>query len=110
MAGPVFRLKDVPADEAEDVRNLLADKDIEFYETSAGNWGVSMPALWLRDDSDWDRARALIDEYQQQRADGLHREPDTGEFKPGLLRVVVFTALALGVLYLSVGPFLDFGE
>ncbi|CAD6876815.1 hypothetical protein [Methylomonas fluvii] len=63
-----FSLRGVPTDEADDVRQLLADNDIEFYETSAGNWGISMPAIWLYQHDDIDKARQLFNEYQQERA------------------------------------------
>lgn len=67
MAILLFSLRGVPEDEAYEVRELLSENKINFYETSAGNWGMSMPALWLRDDGDFARARQLLDEYQQQR-------------------------------------------
>ena len=41
-------MRHVPEDEAQEVRELLASNKIEFFETFAGNWGVSMPALWLK--------------------------------------------------------------
>ena len=41
-------MRHVPEDEAREVRELLASNKIEFFETFAGNWGVSMPALWLK--------------------------------------------------------------
>ncbi len=62
-----FPLRDVPNDEANDVRELLIANDIEFYETSAGNWGISMPAIWLYRDEDLEKIRPLFDEYQRQR-------------------------------------------
>lgn len=67
MAILLFSLRGVPEDEAYEVRELLTAHEINFYETSAGNWGVSMPALWLRDGSDLEKARQLLDQYQQQR-------------------------------------------
>lgn len=63
-----FRLNGVPTDEADDVRELLTSNDIDFYETSAGNWGISMPAIWLYQPEDLSLAQPLLDEYQQQRA------------------------------------------
>ncbi len=62
-----FSLRGVPNDEADDVRQLLTSNDIEFYETSAGNWGISMPAIWLYRHEDFNKARLLFNEYQQQR-------------------------------------------
>jgi len=63
----LFRLRNVPDDEITDVRELLDTHHINYYETTAGNWGISMPGLWLRDNQDYDRARALLDEYQAAR-------------------------------------------
>ena len=67
MAILLFPLRGVPEDEAFEVRELLNTYEIHFYETSAGNWGVSMPALWLPNDEDFPKARQLLDDYQQQR-------------------------------------------
>ena len=63
----LFNLRGVPEDEADEVRKVLAEQDIDFYETSAGNWGMSMPALWLRNDADLEKARYVLNKYQQQR-------------------------------------------
>ena len=43
MATLLFRLNDVPQDEADDVRQLLTDKGIDFYETHAGFSGWALP-------------------------------------------------------------------
>lgn len=64
----LFRLRNVPEDEAQEVRELLFDNNLDFYETSAGNWGISLPGIWLADASDYPRARELLDIYQAQRA------------------------------------------
>lgn len=68
MAKLLFRLRGVPDDEASEVRELLETNGIDYYETTPGNWGISMPGLWLRDESELPRARALLDDYQEQRA------------------------------------------
>lgn len=68
MATLLFRLNDVPEDEAEDVRQLLTDKGLNFYETHAGFFGLGLAAIWLNDDSQLPLARAIIDEYQSHRA------------------------------------------
>jgi hypothetical protein len=67
MAILLFPLRGVPEDEADEVRELLTEQNIDFYETSAGNWGMSMPALWLRDDTELEKARQVLNVYQQQR-------------------------------------------
>ena len=65
MSKLVFRLNNVPEEEAQMVRELLTDHNIEFYETHAGRWGISVAALWLHQEEDFQRARAIIDEFQQ---------------------------------------------
>ncbi|MBC52888.1 MAG: hypothetical protein CMQ34_03540 [Gammaproteobacteria bacterium] len=67
MAKLLFRLRHVPDDEAAEVRDLLTAHNISFYETSAGNWGISMPGLWLHRDADYPQARSLLDDYQAER-------------------------------------------
>ncbi len=66
----LFNLRGVPDDEAEDIRQLLDKHQIEFYETSSGNWGVSLPAIWLSDESGrFDEAHTLINDYQIERTE-----------------------------------------
>lgn len=69
MAVLFFNLRDVPLDEADDIRQLLTEHEIGFYETSAGNWGISTAAIWLYDADDLEQARALCDAYQAERAE-----------------------------------------
>lgn len=121
MAVQVFRLRNVPDDEAEDIRNLLTTHHFDYYETPAGNWGISMPAIWLQNDDQLDKAKALIDEYQQQRSKKakLERERAIQEgnrkglissFLKSPIQTIVYTALAVVILYLSIKPFLNFGQ
>lgn len=121
MAERLFPLRGVPDDEAEDVRALLTDNHIEFYETSAGNWNISMPAIWLQDDSQLQQAKALIDEYQTERTiqqreiyEQLKREGKHRTFWVLLweepLKVISYIGIVLVILYFSTKPFLSLGE
>ncbi|MCC6915708.1 DUF6164 family protein [Nitrosomonas sp.] len=74
MAKLLFRLRNVPEDEIEEVHALLNEHQIDFYETSAGNWGISMPALWVRDEIQYPQARALLDAYQADRSVRIRAE------------------------------------
>lgn len=67
MARLLFKLANVPDDEADDVRRLLQEHNIYFYETNAGMWRVGLDAIWLPDDTQFDQAKSLLDEYQRQR-------------------------------------------
>lgn len=68
MARLLLNLRNVPEDEAGDVRTLLEQNAIEYYETPPSRWGISMGGIWLRDDGEYPRARALLDRYQGERA------------------------------------------
>lgn len=71
MAKLLFRLGGVGEDEAEDVRQVLDEAEVQYYETSAGRWRISLAAIWLVDKEDYPRARAIIDDYQEQRREHM---------------------------------------
>lgn len=121
MAKILFRLNGVPDDETNDVRELLTNNAIDFYETSSGNWGVSMPAIWLSDDDQFEKAKALLDAYQNERTvrmreeyDRLKREGKNKTFVDSVaqnpVRFMIHLALALLVIYLSVTLVLDLAK
>ncbi|OQW42153.1 MAG: hypothetical protein A4S08_01780 [Proteobacteria bacterium SG_bin4] len=118
MAKILFRLNGVPDDEAHDVRELLIENAIDFYETSAGNWGVSIAAIWLTDDSQYEKARALVDAYQQDRSVRMREAYEhakrngknrnfLGSVRDNPVSFAVHLALAALVLYLSAKLVLD---
>lgn len=74
MAVLIFNLRHVPDDEAQDVRELLLDNNIEFHETSAGFLSMSVPGLWVVNEEQVEEARHLIDEYQQLRQKRVREE------------------------------------
>ena len=67
MAKLLLNLRNVPDDEADEVRGWLKENRIEFYETKPSPWGISNGGIWISDDDDIDRAKALMAGYQQQR-------------------------------------------
>lgn len=69
MATLLFKLRGVPDDEAEDVRELLTKHHIAYYETTAGSWGISLPAIWLHDKDQLEQAQGLLMQYQKERAE-----------------------------------------
>lgn len=119
MAKLLFRLRFVPDDEAEDVRQLLDDNDIAWFETSPGNWGISMPGIWVQDNQDFARARSLLDDYQQARQMRMRQlyelSRQRGEartvaqvFLDNPLRFLSYIVLIAVVLFLSLRFFLSF--
>ncbi|GMR08829.1 MAG: DUF6164 family protein [Gammaproteobacteria bacterium] len=121
MPRQIFRLRGVPDDEATEIRALLTENEIEYYETDAGNWGISMPAIWLRDEQQYQQARALIDKYQQHRQVRIHGEYDQLQ-KEGNnrsivdsvienpVRFIVYLIIILVIVYFSIKPFTSFGS
>ena len=116
MAVLLFKLRYVPDDEAQDIRDLLNENNIEFYETSAGVMGISMPGIWLRDESKLVTARALIDAYQQQRTKEMRRayrdQLAAGEsrsmwqiFKEAPLRFLGYLLTIVVLIYFTVAGF-----
>jgi hypothetical protein len=63
----LFKLQNVPDDEAADIRELLAENDIYYYETHAGFWRLGVDGIWLPDESNLVRAQTLIKAYQVER-------------------------------------------
>ena len=84
MARLLFNLRNVPDDEADEVRALLDAHGLDWYETRPGPWGVSAGGLWLRDAGDWPRARGLLDGYQQARRSHA-REVEAREGRPAFI-------------------------
>lgn len=121
MAFQLMNLRNVPDDEADEVRSLLAEHGIEYYETPPHQWGLSMGAIWLRHDSQKEQAKRLLTDYQERRfaqARARHEEQKrtgTSEtvaslFRRDPLRVLLYLALVAVILYFSIKPFLSMGS
>jgi hypothetical protein len=112
----LFRLNGVPDDEADDVRALLAEHQIDWYETDAGRWGFSIAAIWLRDDARVAEARDLIADYQRARETRVRSEYETlraegrdetlfERFRSAPVRFVIYLVLIAAIIYLMLLPF-----
>lgn len=121
MAILLFKLRGVPEDEAADIRALLIEHRIAFYETSAGNWGISLPAIWLRDDRQLAEARELIDDYQRRRQHAARQDYARAKqedrqrtllrvLQEEPLRAVIYLIIIAIIIYLSTVPFINFGD
>jgi hypothetical protein len=117
MSVLLFRLNNVPDDEAEDIRRLLEEHGFETYETHAGFWRLGVAAIWLRHDEQKEAARAVIDRYQAERRQRLQQEladlAERGE-QPTLwqrllrhpVQVLLVALAVLAILALTLLPFL----
>jgi hypothetical protein len=117
----LFNLRNVPEDETNEVRQLLTEHGIDFYETHASGWGISAPAFWLYDAAQQQRAEMLIEDYQQKRAEGaraayaaLRREGRAPTWAGNIvrhpLRFLLLLVFVLFILYATLSPFIHFGH
>ena len=114
----LFKLSSVPEDEAQDIRDLLIEHEINFYETSAGILGFSMPGIWLKDEAQLAVAKALIDDYQSQRQsraqEDYQHQQVTGQsrtildmFKEAPARFIAYLFAIAIIIYFSVILFIN---
>jgi hypothetical protein len=116
MSRLLIKLRYAPDDEIEEIRSLLQEHLIDFYETQAGPWGISAAGIWLKDEQQYDRAKALLDDYQADRFrekraeyERLRRAGQHRTFRQNLqenpLQVILYSLIVGLILYLSISPF-----
>ncbi len=74
MAKLLFKLNGVSEEEANEIRELLDEHDVEYYETHSGRWGISLAAVWIKNNDQFESARELILASQRQRQISLRTE------------------------------------
>ncbi len=67
MSKLLLNLRNVPDDEADDVRAMLDAHGIAYYETTPSMWGVSSGGIWVNEDAAIVAAKRLMAEYQGRR-------------------------------------------
>ncbi|KAA1174211.1 hypothetical protein FWJ25_08170 [Marinobacter salinexigens] len=73
MPHHLMNLRHVPDDEADEIRALFEEHEVRYYETPPSRWGISMGGFWVHDDDEAERARQLLQHYQQQRLESQRR-------------------------------------
>ncbi len=109
MSVLLFKLNGVGDDEADEVRELLEENQIDFYETDAGRWGISVAAIWLKDTEQLEQSKRLLEEYQQQRQ-LQYREPPlplATRFKQAPLQHILIVVAIVAIAYISIVPFIS---
>lgn len=121
MAVKLTSLRDMPDDEVDEIRAILTKYHISYYETPAGNWGISAPTIWLHENDDLDIAKKRLEDYQQERGERMHTECEAlreqgkqltfiDQIREHPLRVIALLAFAIAVAYFSVVPFIEIGH
>lgn len=109
MAKLLLNLRNVPDDEADEVRAWLKDRGIAFYETTPSPWGISAGGIWIEDDADYERARGLMADYQAARRrkaldeqEAARREGRDETFAGSLRQRPLYVLLVLAAMVLVV--------
>jgi hypothetical protein len=76
MAKLLLNLRNVPDDEADEVRAMLDAHRIAFYETRPSTWGISAGGIFVTEDADIAEAKRLMADYQRQRQARARAEHD----------------------------------
>ncbi len=110
---PLFRTGWVDAQEANDIRRLLDDNDICYYETPQG-WSTNsyhtrcQASIWSSNPADARRARKLIEDYyrliQNEAREQARRDRLQDGRGDGLGRRVLYLLALIGFLTLLAGP------
>ena len=114
MSKLLLNMRHVPDDEADEVRALLREQGIEFYETQLGRWRISLAGIWV-ENADYPRATLCFDAYQRERGERVRAEHaqarERGEMPTALdnLRqnpggVLLAVAVIIGLLALMSWP------
>ena len=105
----LFNLAGVSEDEAADIRELLQENNIVYYQTPHSQHGIDQAAIWLRTDKHLDKAKKLINEYQKQRAIAARYEYEstpqksfTQRFKEDKFSYIFFILIFFGPVNISV--------
>lgn len=120
MAVLLMKTRLMPDDELAEVAQLLDEHELAFYATTAGAWGISMPALWLVDATRLPEAKALLENYALQRQsqardlyEALKESGRQRTFFDMLIenpaRVISYLAVVAALVYFSITPFLHMG-
>ena len=113
----LLKLKQVPEDEHEEILALLDEHNVEYYETTAGFWGIGLQGLWLRDTQRLAEVKTLLNEYQLARQVRVREEYQKtceegrqrtlwSTFSQQPLMFVLYLLLVVGLITITVSPFL----
>jgi len=119
MPQMVFRLNNVPESEVDLVRDLLETNNVDFYETDAGRWGISVAAFWVKEEAEFKKARQLIEDFQVDHrlklAEAFKADQAAGRIpsfwqllKANPIMYILYWVLILAVLAISTVPIYHF--
>ena len=99
MSQLVFKLKSVSEAEANGVREVLEQNNIEFYETPGGMFGWSIAGIWVKQDNDFEAARSAIEKFQEEYLQAV-RENTNSDSRINPKKLILLIILVAIVIYL----------
>lgn len=113
----LLNLRHVPEDEAREVRELLEQHRIEYFETPPSRWGISAGGIWVKRADQAGQARELFQRYQQERLTRVRTEyrqarqagrvPTLGQtIRANPLGTLAIAAIIGLILWVMLSPFL----
>ena len=108
MAKLLFRLNGVSDDEAERVRTALNKAEFNYYETNDGKFGLGVAGIWLHNEYDYQDARELIDQVQQEWQQEVQAEPIPTIAEKFLEKPLAFLVGIIGILLVASFSFWPF--
>ncbi len=89
MAKKVYDTNWASSEEVSDIVALLQRHAIPHYETPRGVFGLSTGAIWVKDDSDYETARHIIEEYDKARALRVREQYESAARSNGLVATLL---------------------
>ena len=65
----LFKLAGVHQDEIDAVHDCLDEASVDYYETTAGTFGLGVAAIWVRDKDEFTRAKEVMLLFHQSWAE-----------------------------------------
>lgn len=109
MGALLFKLNQVPEDEAREVRQLFEEHELATYETQAGFWGLGVSAIWLTDPEQLPEAKTILEKYQRERQaqqQALKAEREAAGEQPTFLKHAMQTPVRFIAMILAIGVIL----
>jgi len=69
MAKRLFSCSQSATEEIDYFSEVMEQHNIEFYVVPGTAFGLSKPTLWIKNDEDFERAKALFKSHEQQYAE-----------------------------------------
>ncbi len=89
MTKKVYDTNWASPEEVSDILALLQRHAISHYETPKGVFGLSIGAIWVDDDSDYNPARQIIEEYDKARALRVRQQYESAAQGTGLVAILL---------------------